>query len=106
MSLEVESGDGPWSWYLKHRGHSSTVQKYLVPWLIGLHGIGYSKIKKDKLQVSEMVVALCSEHKLLQGTTALSPAKAAELYPIAFADVCERARQAASKPTLLQYVSE
>ncbi len=110
MSVEVDSGAGPWSWYLKHRGHSSTVQKYLVPWLIGLHGIGYSKfeskIKKDKSQVSEMVVALCSEHKLLQGTNALSPAKAAELYPIAFADVCERARQAASKPILLQYVSE
>ena len=53
-----------------------------------------------------MIVVLCSEHKLLQGTTALSPAKAAELYPIAFADVCERARQAASKPILLQYVSE
>ena len=84
------------------------MQKYLVPWLIALHGICYSKIKKDKSQVSEMVVALCSEHKLLQGTTALSPAtgKAAELYPIAFADVCERARQAASKPILLQYVSE
>jgi hypothetical protein len=90
MSLEVESGDGPWSWYLKHRGHSSIVQKNLVPWLIGLHGIGYSKIKKDKSHVSEMVVALCSEHKPLQGTTALSPAKAAEMYPIAF---CRRLRK-------------
>jgi hypothetical protein len=106
MSLEVESGDDPWSWYLKHRGHSSTMQKYLDPWLIGLHGIGYSTIKKDKSQVSEMLVALCTGHKLLQGTTTLLPAKAAELYPIAFADVCERARQAASKPILLQYVSE
>ena len=106
MSVEVDSGAGPWAWYLKHRGHSSTMQKYLVPWLIALHGIGYSKIRKDKSQVSEMVVALCSEHKLLQGSSTLSPARAAELYPIAFADVCERARQAASNPILLQYVSE
>ncbi len=105
MFVEVDSGAGPWAWYLKHRGHSSTMQKYLVPWLIALHGICYSK-KKKKSQVSEMVVALRSEHKLLQGTTTLSPAKAAELYPIAFADVCERAKQAASKPILLQYVSE
>ena len=102
LSVEVESGNGPWEWYLKHRGHSLTKQKYLVPWLIGLHGIGYSKIKKDKSQVSEMLVALCAEHKLLAATTTLSPAQAAELYPIAFADVCERARQAASKHILLQ----
>ena len=40
-SVVVDSGAGPWEWYLKHKGHSSTMQRYLVPWLIALHGIGY-----------------------------------------------------------------
>ena len=78
LSVEMDSGNGPWEWYLHHKGNSMTTHKYLVPWLIALHGIGYS----------------------------LSPAQAADLYPIAFADVCEKARNAASKPILLQYISE
>jgi hypothetical protein len=36
----------------------------------------------------------------------MTPLKASQLYPVAFADVCERTRQAASKPILLQFVSE
>jgi hypothetical protein len=106
LSVEMDSGNGPWEWYLHHKGNSTTTQKYLVPWLIALHGIGYSKIKKTKCQISDMLIALCTEHKLLAATTTLSPAQAAELYPIAFADVCEKARNAASKPILLQYISE
>ncbi len=106
LSIEVESGAGPWSWYLKHRGHSTTMQRFLLPWLIGLYGIGYSKLKAAKLQVPEMIVALCTEHKLLAEATSMQPFKAAELYGVAFADVCERAWNAACKPILLQYVSE
>ncbi len=82
------------------------MQKHLVPWLIALHGIGYSKIKKDKSQVSEMVVALCSEHKLLQGTTALSPAKAAELYPIAFADAKGPGRLQVSQSSFNMFLND
>lgn len=106
LSIEVESGDGPWAWYLKHRGHSTSLQKMLVPWLIALYGIGYAKIKAAKSQLPEMIVALCTEHKLLAEKTSMPPFKAAEMYPVAFADVCERTRQAASKPILLQFVSE
>ncbi len=80
------------------------MQRHLVPWLIALHGICFSKIKKAKSQIAEMVVALCTEHKLLQGATTLSPAKAAELFPIAFEGVCEKARAAASKPILLESI--
>ena len=106
LSIEVESGDGPWAWYLKHRGHSTNLQRLLVPWLIGLYGIGYSKLKAAKLQVPEMIVALCTEHKLLAEKTSMQPFKAAELYAVAFADVCQRAWDAASKPILLRFVSE
>jgi hypothetical protein len=48
LSIEVESGEGPWTWYLSHRGHSTDLQRKLVPWLIALHGIGYAKIKAVK----------------------------------------------------------
>ena len=103
-SVVVDSGVGPWEWYLKHKGHSSTLQRYLVPWLIALHGIGFSKIKKAQTQIAEMVVALCTEHNLLRGATTLSPAQAAEMFPVAFGDVCNKSREAASKPTLLECI--
>ncbi len=106
LSIEVESGEGPWVWYLKHRGHSTDLQRKLVPWLIALHGLGYAKIKAVKSQLPEMIVALITEHKLLAEKTSMPPLKASQLYPVAFADVCERTRQAASKPILLQFVSE
>ncbi len=54
----------------------------------------------------EMIVALCTEHKLLAEKTSMPPFKAADMYPVAFADVFERTRNAASKPILLQFVSE
>lgn len=106
LSIEVESGEGPWTWYLSHRGHSTDLQRKLVPWLIALHGIGFTKIKAAKSQLPEMIVAICTEHKLLAEKTSMPPLKASQLYPVAFADVCERTRQAASKPILLQFVSE
>lgn len=111
LSIEVESGEGPWAWYLNHRGHSIELLRMLVPWLIALHGIGYAKIKAVKSQLPEMIVALVTdrgdtEHKLLAEKTSMPPLKVSQLYPVAFADVCERTRQAASKPILLQFVSE
>jgi hypothetical protein len=53
-----------------------------------------------------MIVALCTEHKLLAEKTSMLPFKAAELYAFAFADVCQKAWGAASKLILLQFVSE
>ena len=100
-SVEVDSGVGPWEWYLEHKGHSSTVQRYLVPWLIALHGLGFSKIRKAQSQIPEMIVALCTEHKLLAETTSMLPAQAAVMFQVAFGDVCRLAREAASKPILL-----
>ncbi len=94
---------GPWSWYLNSKGNSIVLKRYLVPWLIALHGIGFAKMPKYSTQVSEMILALCTEHGFLQGSTTSMPEQAAELYPIAFQDVCERARNAASKPILLTY---
>ena len=99
-SVVVDSGQGPWEWYLQHKGHSSTMQRYLVPWLIAFHGIGFSKIKKAQSQIAEMVAALCTEHKLLQAATTMSPAHTAEMFQVAFGDVGNKSREAASKPTL------
>jgi hypothetical protein len=103
QSVEVESTAGPWTWYLKNKGNSSTMQRFLVPWLIALHGIGFAKIPKNSAQISEMILALCTEHRFLLRETTMTPEKAAEQFPIAFQDVCEKARNAASKPILLTY---
>ncbi len=48
-----------------------------------------------------MLIALCDEHGFLRGiscsTTDMSAKDAAEKYPIAFADVCDKSISAASK---------
>jgi hypothetical protein len=46
QSVEVETADGPWEWF-KNKGNSTTLQKYIVLWLISLHGFGFAKKMKD-----------------------------------------------------------
>jgi hypothetical protein len=50
-----------------------------------------------------MIVALCDEHKFLQGETTLSAEKAAQLFSIGFQDISKKAHFAAGKTTLLNY---
>ncbi len=69
LSVEVETETGPWRWYT-NKGNSTIMQRYLVVWLIALHGLGFSK-QKTTTQISEMIVALCDEHKFLQGEITL-----------------------------------
>jgi hypothetical protein len=42
VCFEMETAPGPWKWY-KNKGNSTTMQRYLVPWLIALHGLGPRK---------------------------------------------------------------
>ena len=100
QSVDMDSSEGPWKWYLGNKGNSSNMQRYLVPWLIALHGFGFPKIPKNSAQMSEMILALCTEHRFLVSEPTLTPEKAAKAFPIAFQDVCEKARNAASKPIL------
>ena len=102
LSVEMETGPGPWKWY-QNKGNSTTMQRYLVPWLIALHGLGFSK-QKTTTQIAEMIVALCDEHKFLQSETSMSAEKAAVLFSVGFQDVCRKALFAAGKTMLPNYI--
>ena len=102
QSVEVETAEGPWEWF-KNKGNSTTLQKYIVPWLIALHGFGFAKKMKDTTQIREMIVALCTEHKFLQSTSTMTPEQAAKTYPIALLDVAKKAKEASSKHIILEF---
>ncbi len=44
-SMEVNATKGPWVWY-DNKGNSSAMQRFIVPWLIVIHGI--QVVKQDK----------------------------------------------------------
>ncbi len=102
QSVEVETADGPWEWF-KKKSNSTSLQKYIVPWLIALHGFGFAKKMKDTIQIREMIVALCTEHKFLQSTSTMTPEQAARTYPIALPDVAKKAKEASSKHIILEF---
>ena len=96
-SEEVDATKGPWKWF-GNKGNKSIVQRYILPWLIAVHGIEVTKQEKRTVLlplISQMMIAICDELGCLQGTT--SAKEAAENHPISFADVCENSLSAASK---------
>ena len=96
-SEEVDATKGPWKWF-GNKGNKSIVQRYILPWLIAVHGIEVTKQEKRTVLlplISQMMIAVCDQLGCLQGTP--SAKDAAEKYPIAFADVCDNALKAASK---------
>ncbi len=101
-SVEVETAEGPCELF-KNKGNSTTLQKYIVPWLMALHGFGFAKKKKHTTQIREMIAALCTEQKFLQSTTTMTPEQAANSYPIALLDVAKKAKEASSRPTILEF---
>jgi len=93
----VDATQGPWQWFVD-KGNKSIVQRHILPWLIAVHGIEVTKKEKRTVLlplISQMIIAVCDQLGCLQGTP--SAKDAAEQYPIAFADVCVNALQAASK---------
>lgn len=96
-SEEVDATNGPWQWFV-NKGNKSIVQRYIVPWLIAVHGFEVTKQEKRTVLlplISQMMIAICDQLGCLQGTPSVKDA--AEQYPIAFADVCDNALKAASK---------
>ena len=96
-SEEVDATQGPWQWFVD-KGNKSIVQRRILPWIIALHGIEVTKKEKRTVLlplISQMIIAVCDQLGCLLGTP--SAKVAAEQYPIAFADVCVNALQAASK---------
>ena len=82
---------GPWS-YFSQRKNAIELQKFVVPWSIGLHGLDYPKqLTLDT--VKEMVIAICDDKGLLQGYP--SAAVPAKKYAISFADVARKVKNAA-----------
>ena len=74
------------------------MQRYILPWLLAVHGIEVTKLEKRTVLlplISQMMIAVCDELGCLQST--LSAKDAADNYPIAFADVCDNSLSAASK---------
>ena len=96
-SADVDATKGPWQWF-DDKGNKSIVQRRILPWLIAVHGIEITKKEKRTVLlplISQMIIAVCDQLGCLLGTP--SAKVAAEQYPIAFADVCVNALQAASK---------
>ena len=96
-SADVDASQGPWQWFVD-KGNKSIVQRRILPWLIAVHGIEITKKEKRTVLlplISQMIIAVCDQLGCLLGTP--SAKVAAEQYPIAFADVCVNALQAASK---------
>ena len=96
-SADVDATKGPWQWF-DDKGNKSIVQRRILPWLIAVHGIEITKKEKRTVLlplISQMIIAVCDQLGCLLGTP--SAKDAAEQYPIAFADVCVNALQAASK---------
>mmetsp|Transcript_55764 Transcript_55764/g.116658 ORF Transcript_55764/g.116658 Transcript_55764/m.116658 type:complete len:95 (-) Transcript_55764:493-777(-) len=94
----MDATKGPWAWF-DNKGQCSTLQRYIVPWLIAVHGIEVAKQEKRTVLlplISQMMIAVCDEIGCLQGTP--SAKDAADKYPIAFADVCDNALSAATIP--------
>ena len=77
---------------MKDKGNASTMQKHIVPWLIALHGLNYTKATTAQL-VRQMIVALCTEHDYLE--CSMSAEEAAKQYKIALNEAAEKVKHAA-----------
>ena len=70
--------------------------------MIAIHCFGFAKKIKDTDQITEMIVALCKEHKFLKSITTMTPEQAANDCPIALLDIAKKAKEASSKPIIFE----
>ena len=68
------------------------MQKHVVPWLIALFGLNYTKAATAQL-VRQMIVALCTEYEYLE--CSMSAEEAATRYKIALNEAAEKVKHAA-----------
>ncbi len=69
------------------------MQKHIVPWLIALHGLNYTKTTAQV--VRQMIIALCTEHDYLE--CSMSAEEEAKQYRIALNEAAEKVKHAAGK---------
>jgi hypothetical protein len=60
---EVTTDEGPCK-RLPDKNNASTMQKHIVPWLIAMYGLSYSKTVATNV-VKQMIIALCEKHEYL-----------------------------------------
>ena len=77
---------------MKDKGNASTMQKHIVPCLIALFGLNYTKNTTTQV-VRQMIVALCTEHDYLE--CSMSAEAAAKKYKIALNEAAEKVKHAA-----------
>jgi hypothetical protein len=77
---------------LKDKGNALTMQKHIVPWLIALYGLNYTKNTTAQV-VRQMIIALCTEHDYLE--CSMSAEEAAKQYRIALNEAAEKVKHAA-----------
>ena len=68
------------------------MQKHIVPWLIALYGLSYTKTTSTQV-VRQMIIALCTEHDYLE--CSMSAEEAAKQYRIALNEAAEKVKHAA-----------
>jgi hypothetical protein len=88
---KVSIEGGPWEW-LNDKNNATTMQKHIVPWLIALQGLNYTKTATLQL-VRQMIVALCAEHDYLE--CSMSAEQAAKQYKIALNAAADKVKHAA-----------
>ena len=68
------------------------MQRHIVPWLIALHGLNYTKAATTQV-VRQMIIALCTEHDYLE--CSISAEEAAKEYRVALNEAASKVKHAA-----------
>ena len=68
------------------------MQKHIVPWLIALNGLNYTKTVTTQV-IRQMIVALCTEHDYLE--CSMSVEEAAQQYRFALNEAANKVKHAA-----------
>ena len=77
---------------MKDKSNASTMQKHIVPWLIALNGLNYTKTVTTQV-IRQMIVALCTEHDYLE--CSMSAEEAATEYRLALNEAASKVKHAA-----------
>jgi hypothetical protein len=93
-TVEVDIAKGPWEWF-DVKANASIIQRHIVPWLIGIHGLSYAKTIKLGI-IKQMIVVVCDEEHYLQCT--MSDQQAADMFPLTLTDVARNVKYAAGVP--------
>ena len=91
IKKQIEVQAGPFSAF-NDRKIAIAIQKFMVPWSIAMHGYSFPKLQTIETY-REMMIAIIDAEELLPGHP--DCAKEAKAYPVAFADLLTRIKNAA-----------